>query len=96
MAKSCLKTSLSSLLGKLIFVQYNNTRPIELHKTVVSDVNPRVDRDLDLQVISLNKKQPNKLSMWRHDVPGCRHQILIKFESDIQTFMSVYEHSIDI
>ena len=41
-------------LGKLLFVQYNDTSPIERHETVVSDENPQVDPDQELQVISLN------------------------------------------
>ena len=62
MAKSRLKTSPSSFLGKLLFVQYNDTSRIERHEMVVSDENPRVDPDPDLQVISLNKKQSGPMS----------------------------------
>ena len=83
MAKSRLKTS----LGKLFFVRYNDTSPIEQHKTVVSDENPRVDPDPDLQVISLNKKQSGPMS-YLCDINlnlDIGIKIWIKFDADIQT-----------
>ena len=56
LAKASLKTPSSSLREMLIYVSYNNTRPIERHKMVISDLNPQVDPNPDLQVISLKKR----------------------------------------
>jgi len=81
MAKSSLKTSHSSLRVKLIIVSNIDTRPIERHKTVVPDPNPRVDPDLDLQDISLNQKQSGPMSYIR-DVTLCL-VIGIKFGSNL-------------
>ena len=88
MTKELLKTSSSSLWQKLIFVSYNYTRPTERHKTVVSDTNPQVGPDPDLQVISVNQKQSVPTS-YQYDVPlylfvGIQ-EVWIKFDANTQT-----------